>query len=62
MDTEVEVVEVGADSPLVHNTGGWSDRLVYVRQCLCGIFYSCLWILFLEAHPLVLFPIDKSIG
>ena len=33
MDAEAEVgaeVEVGADSPLVHNTDGRSDRLAYV--------------------------------
>ena len=42
MDAEVEVgteVEVGADSPLVHNTYGRSDRLAYVIYTTCRSCY-----------------------
>ena len=40
VDAEVEVgVEVGADSPLVHNTDGRSDRLAYVIYTMCRSCY-----------------------
>ena len=32
-------VEVGADSPLVHNTDGRSDRLAYVIYTTCRSCY-----------------------
>ena len=41
VDAEVEgaEVEVGADSPLVHNTDGRSDRLAYVIYTTCRSCY-----------------------
>ena len=42
VDVEVEVgaeVEVRADSPLVHNTDGRSDRLAYVIYTTCRSCY-----------------------
>ena len=43
VDAEVEVgaeVEVRADSPLVHNTDGRSDRLAYVIYTTCRSCYT----------------------
>ena len=55
MDAEGAEVEVRADSPLVHNTDGRSDRLAYVIYTTCRSCYLvdsvCMvmrsWILFL---------------
>ena len=54
-------VEVGADSPLVHNTDGRSDRLAYVISCRsCYLvdsvcMWSCLLLLEIEGPKVVNF-------